>query len=75
MLLATVNFEPCWSAFKFPLLDFRPQLEKRSTSPSRKTREKLKAVDSDLETEIEEVRMPRNIHIPCYKTELPTNID
>ena len=46
-----------WLAFKFQLLDFRPQLEKRSTSPSRKTREKLKAVDSDLETEIEEVRM------------------
>ena len=37
------------------IISFRPQLEKRSTSPSRKTREKLKAVDSDLETEIEEV--------------------
>ena len=36
---------------------FRPVIEKRSISPSRKTREKLKAVDSDLETEIEEVSL------------------
>ena len=39
------------------VLNFRPLLDKRSISPSRKTREKLKAVDSDLETEIEEVSL------------------
>lgn len=35
----------------------RPITERRATSPTRRNKDKLKAVDSDLEIENEEVRV------------------